>query len=370
MANETGGTNALARLSERASKGGAARMSKLSRAERQELASQAAKQRWKNHKNQQDTKYASIVLPRADQDDGPELPVAKYPGILNIVGAEVPVYVLSDGQRVIARMAATEVLSGVKRGADLESYIGAGSLKNFINSEAILARLVSFRLPDVEMLNQHSRGLPSDLFIEICQGYVAAFQASNDPSSGVTLTDRQREIAIRASMFLAACAKVGLDALIDEATGYQYVRPMDALELKLRLYLADEMRKWEKTFPDELWEQFGRLTKWKGKIHQRPKYWGKLVMELIYEYLDPDVAQWLRDNAPKPMHGKNYFQWLSAQYGLKKLVEHIWKVVGIASACSDMDELKNKMQELYGKKAGFQFQLKLVAAKDGTTALR
>jgi hypothetical protein len=70
------------------------------------------------------------------------------------------------------------------------------------------------------------------------------------------------------------------------------------------------------------------------------------------------------------MHGKNYFQWLSAQYGLKKLVEHIWKVVGIASACSDMDELKNKMQELYGKKAGFQFQLKLVASKDGTTVLR
>jgi hypothetical protein len=55
---------------------------------------------------------------------------------------------------------------------------------------------------------------------------------------------------------------------------------------------------------------------------------------------------------------------------LKKLVEHIWKVIGIASACSDMDELKNKMRELYGKKAGFQFQLKLVASKDGTTALR
>jgi hypothetical protein len=210
------------------------------------------------------------------------------------------------------------------------------------------------------MLNQAVMGLPSDLFIEICQAYVAALNASQSPDSGVTLTERQREIAIRAGMFLSGCAKVGLDALIDEATGYQYVRPMDALELKLRLYLAEEMRKWEKTFPDELWEQFGRLTKWKGKLHQRPKYWGKLVMELIYEYLDADVAQWLRDNAPKPMHGQNYFQWLNEQYGLKKLVEHIWKVVGVASACSDMNELRNKMEEIYGKKPGFQFQLKLV----------
>ena len=77
------------------------------------------------------------------------------------------------------------------------------------------------------------------------------------------------------------------------------------------------MRKWEKTFPDELWIEFGRLTNWRGTIHKRPRYWGKLVMELIYEYLDPDVAQWLRENAPKPRGGQNYHQWLSHQYGLQ-----------------------------------------------------
>jgi hypothetical protein len=49
--------------------------------------------------------------------------------------------------------------------------------------------------------------------------------------------------------------------------------------------------------------EFGRLTNWKGGIHQRPKYWGKLIMVLIYGYLDPDVAKWLKENAPKPMKG-------------------------------------------------------------------
>jgi hypothetical protein len=44
-------------------------------------------------------------------------------------------------------------------------------------------------------------------------------------------------MAVKASMFLSACAKVGLDALIDEATGYQYDRARDALEIKLRAYL-------------------------------------------------------------------------------------------------------------------------------------
>jgi len=95
--------------------------------------------------------------------------------------------------------------------------------------------------------------------------------------------------------------------------------------------------------------EFGRLTNWKGTVTQRPKYWGKLVMDLIYQYLDSDVAQWLRENAPKPRHGQNYHQWLSSQYGLKKLVEHIWKVIGIASQCHDIDELKNRMSALHGK---------------------
>jgi hypothetical protein len=43
-------------------------------------------------------------------------------------------------------------------------------------------------------------------------------------------------------MFLASCAKVGLIALIDEATGYQYDRAADALQVKLKAFLAEEMR--------------------------------------------------------------------------------------------------------------------------------
>jgi hypothetical protein len=74
----------------------------------------------------------------------------------------------------------------------------------------------------------------------------------------------------------------------------------------------------------------------------RSKYWGKLVLELVYEYLDPDVAQWLRENAPAPRRGQNYHQWLSAQYGLKKLVEHMWMLIGVARTCETMTELRDR----------------------------
>lgn len=137
-------------------------------------------------------------------------------------------------------------------------------------------------------------------------------------------------------------------ALIDEVTGYQYARAEDALQVKLRAFLSEEMRKWEKTFPDELWKEFGRLTNWNGSLTQRPKYWGKLVTELIYEYLDPDVAKWLKKNVPEPRHGRNYHQWLSAQYGLKKLLDHIWKVIGISLTCKRLPQLREKMAEIHG----------------------
>jgi hypothetical protein len=158
------------------------------------------------------------------------------------------------------------------------------------------------------------------------------------------------DMAMQASMFLSACAKVGLDSLIDEATGYQYDREQDALEVKLKAYLADEMRAWEKTFPDELWLEFGRLTGWQGSVTQRPKYWGKLVTELVYEYLDKDVAEWLRTNVPQPRHGQNWHQYLSGQYGLRKLTEHIWKLVGISKTCQTMSELQDRMAELHGRR--------------------
>lgn len=278
------------------------------------------------------------------------LPVADYKGVLPLMDLQIPCYVLSDGRRVIGRTSATEMLTEIKGGGAFEKYVGVTALRPFINIDRVTENMVQFRLPEVEGIGNQVRGLPADQLIEVCQGFVAALDAHSRPEAGVKLTSRQISMAMRASQFLAACAKVGLDALIDEATGFQYDREHDALRVKLKAYLEVEMRKWEKTFPDELWQEFGRLTNWTRSVTQRPKYWGHLVNELVYDYMDPDVAKWLRENAPTPRHGQNYHQWLSSQYGLQKLVEHIWKLVGIAKTCLTMRELQDRMAELYGRR--------------------
>jgi hypothetical protein len=286
--------------------------------------------------------FVHVPEPDTDsvQDGEPSVPIARWPGALKIGTVELPVYVLDDGLRVISRTGATDVITGRKGGGNLESYLGVGALVGYI-PEDWHEHMIEFVIPGVQ--NKTVRGITAETFLDICRAYVRALD------DGALVTNRQKDIAAKASMFLAACAKVGLVALIDEATGYQYERAEDALQFKLRLFLEEEMRKWEATFPDELWREFGRLTNWGGKINQRPKYWGKLVMELVYEYLDPDVAEWLKEHNPKPQKGQNHHQWLSSQYGLRRLVEHIWMVIGLAKACHTMSELKARMAELYGR---------------------
>jgi hypothetical protein len=270
-----------------------------------------------------------------------KIPEAKWAGVLDIWDEEMPCYVLDDERRVITRKAAVDFLTAGKGGGNLESYIGMGVLKPFMPKD-IEDQFFEISLSNVD--NKTAKAMSASSFIDICRAY------SRARDTGALETETQAAIAIRASTLLAAFAKNGIEGAIDEVTGYQYERAADAMQTRLHLFLEAEMREWEKTFPDELWIQFGRLTKWSGAVNQRPKYWGKLVMELVYGYLNPDVAKWLKEHAPEPRKGRNYHQWLTAQYGLKKLLEHIWMLIGLASACRDMPELRQRMAEKYGRR--------------------
>lgn len=336
------------------SRGGRARAEALTPEERSESARKAALARWA--KEEADPGSGDDI-PEENLAPVADMPVARWRGALNIVGLEVPCYVLDSGEKIIGRTSATELLTGIKGGGALEKYISVKALEPFINTSRVVERMVPFRLLEVEGLEKAVKGLPADLMIEVCQGFVAALQASMEPNSPhPRMTDRQRQMAVNASMFLSACAKIGLEALIDEATGYQYERAEDALQVKLRAFIAEELRAWEKTFPDELWAEFGRLTGWSGSLHSRPKWWGKLVIEMIYDTLDPDVAEFLKTN--KPPAGVRWHRQLTENIGVRALVSRCYEVIGMAKTCSNMRELRDKVAQHYGRQV-FQFTLSL-----------
>jgi transcriptional regulator with XRE-family HTH domain len=263
------------------------------------------------------------------------IPFAKYFGELQLGNNNVDCYVLNTGERVISFRSMLKSIAD-RDGGNLAEYIGINGLKPYINSELVLAETIEFSIPGIQYLG---KGMKAESFIDICNAYVSAF------SDGTLTTDRQQQIALKCSVLLSSCAKIGLIALIDEATGYQFERKEDALQLKLKVFIAEEMRGWEKTFPDELWEQFGRLTNWQGHLHSRPKWWGKLVMELIYNALDSNVATYLKEHKPPPMYKRNYHQWLSDNYGLKQLITHIYQIIGISKTCNTIKELQEKVSQ-------------------------
>ena len=279
------------------------------------------------------------------------LPFAKWRGKVDLGGDELDVYVLNTGDRVISLRSAAKSMTGIVTG-DLESYVGVVALKPFIDSELVLEQLLEFSIPGTQFIG---RGMTTEHFELICRAYVQALHER------AALSDRQREIAIKCAVLTAGLTRTGIDALIDEATGYQYERAEDALQVKLRAFISEELRAWEKTFPDELWDEFGRLTSWATPLQSRPKWWGKLVTELVYDTLDNDVAKYLKEN--KPPAGVKWHQQLTENYGVRQLVSRCYEVVGMAKTCDNIRELRVRVAQHYGKKPT-QFTLFLKPGSD------
>ncbi|MGB6539842.1 MAG: hypothetical protein WBF03_03075 [Xanthobacteraceae bacterium] len=65
------------------------------------------------------------------------------------------------------------------------------------------------------------------------------------------LQKQQLGKAQKAEILTRALAETGIAALVDEATGYQNVRPQNALQEYLAHIIRKELAAWVKKFPDE-----------------------------------------------------------------------------------------------------------------------
>lgn len=261
----------------------------------------------------------------------------------------IPCYNLDNGQRVFRLTDMTIALRGKSHGK-FANYLATSNIRKYIPkrlqpSQEKREDRIPRGITLAEIDGQEIKTYDAEDFIDICMSFIEAADNNED------LSEPQIEIVKRAKAFIKATAKIGITGLIDEATGYQYLRPENELALKLNFFLAEELRDWEKTFPDELWYQFGRLTNWQGSLKKRPKYWANLVRELIYDYLDEDVAKWLYANKPPKITGKKYHQWLHEDRGVKKLLEHINQAIGVAKTCDNLDELRYQMAKNFSKDA-------------------
>ena len=113
---------------------------------------------------------------------------------------------------MLSSSSTTKAIANIERGS-LQDYIGKKTLNPFIEKDKILQETIRFAIPGTRWI---AIGITTEQFELVYRGYVQAFY------EGAPLTERQREIAIRCAILTAALTRTGLDALVEEATGYQY----------------------------------------------------------------------------------------------------------------------------------------------------
>jgi hypothetical protein len=337
MAKESDASKAAKALAARgAAKGGRARASVLTESERSEIARRASRARWgKSDEESGDGAVAVTPPPVVDAAMTDATPFSMYRGTLEIGNVTLECHVLSDGRRVLA---AREVVRALRGGTPSNPTSLGQYLSNLptYREDLVAPNVIEFRVPQNPTT---AHGYEATLLIEICDMYLRARDEG-------LLKSNQNRLATQAEIIVRACAKVGIIALIDEATGYQKVRAKRALQVKLQLFIAENMQEWVSTFPEEFWHELARLEGIRYSPRHRPLRWGKYVMRFVYDSIDPDVGKHLREINPDPHYRKNHHQWLR-EFGKDKLHRQLGGVIAIMKTCNDMDEFRRRFAKVF-----------------------
>ncbi|HDY89347.1 MAG TPA: hypothetical protein ENH82_14675 [bacterium] len=228
---------------------------------------------------------------------------ATHAGMLKIGDTEISCAVLEDGTRLLTRATFIKAMGRTgkaKGGREYDDefktpvFLSANNLKPFIPKE-----LLENSRPIIFKLNgKNSIGYKAELLPQVCTVFM-------DADENGSLLPNQQHIAQKCKLLVRGFVTVGIMALVDEATGYQDDRAKDALAKILEQYLAEELQKWTKTFPDEFYREMFRLKKWQWKpwTVKRPSVIGRYTIDLVYDRIAVGVRVELEELNPKQAKG-------------------------------------------------------------------
>jgi hypothetical protein len=320
-------------------KGGRARAAVLTDEQRKEIARNAAKMRWAREKGVDVSEIGQASVPDQSQKDTPKqepsMPTSLFRGKLEIGDSELVCYVLNNFKRVIAQREVVRILTGQSKG-DLMRYLDAQNLQPYIKRDLILDQTYQFKIQGTQKLGT---AYEATLLLDICDAYLRARESGK-------LHPSQLPIAHQAEIITRATAKVGIIALIDEATGFEKYKKGKELQFKLQAFIAEEMQEWARMFPEEFWYELARLEGIHYSARNRPLRWGKYVMMFVYDAIDPDVGKALREKNPDPHFLQNHHQWLK-KFGRDKVHDQIVSVMPVMKLCTTMKDFKRKFAYVF-----------------------
>jgi len=281
-----------------------------------------------------------------------------HEGELDLNGFKIPCYVLENGERVLST-------AGMQRALGLETDANqrsSGRLDEILTSKAV-SRFISTPEDSAKYNSvtcykgkKKISAYKAVVLPEICETMLKVRDYAKENKE--TLGTRQLSVIEHADILIRALARVGIIALVDEATGYQYEREKDALQVILKAYVNDELLKWQQKFPDLFYFEIFRLNKWDytvSGINKRPGVIGTWTNELIYKQLPKGVLDELKTKTPKSDSGNytaRFFQSLTPDIGHPALTAQIYKVIGIMSVSNSWEEFKNSFNKMVDRANG------------------
>ncbi len=263
------------------------------------------------------------------------LPKSTHDGVLTIGSVNLECHVLEDKRRIFS---STDLLKAFNLQSDQKDQPRV--LRLFLDKIGLISigheELSNPLMNPIRFICKGKGGHPrkgylAELIPEICNATIKLASRHMIPEDLRKASDRAREL-------LNGFAKVGIIALIDEATGYQEIRDKEALQEILDKYLLKEYAKWAKRFPDEFYIEMFKLKGWQwiGMQVNRPSVVGTYTNDIVYDRLAPGIlAELCRKNPPNPMthqRKSKHHQWLTDDIGHPALNRHLYAVVALMKA--------------------------------------
>lgn len=300
--------------------------------------------------------FGDVVDAMVGKSSGPdpdEMMIATHLGMLPIGGLQLECYVLEDGRRVFHKR-------GMAKALGLKSEGGNAFMKTL--SRKGLGSEIDEKLWDKidnpivfkSLGSDPAHGYEAEVLVDVCKAVIRAQKAGK-------LTKSQDSIANQSSAIINALAKVGIDALIDEATGYQSERGPDALRLLVNAYIEKEMREWEKEFPDDYYITLNKVygsdpyvTRALGSVViNKPQHFGNFTNRFVYGPLENgEVLKELQRLNPqidaKGSRKQKFHQFLKKGYGLEKLRAQRQEVLTMLKLSDNIDDFKRLYEKRFG----------------------
>jgi len=280
------------------------------------------------------------------------MPKAWGSGPIMLNGVEIECAILMDGTPILHKGRMMKALGRPWKGSSRSEspiFIGAKNLQPFIKPE--LRKLFE----GVEYMDGSRKviGYEAKILPMICQVYRNAERAQ-------ALTKSQLPTAQLCETLSDAFAITGITALIYEQLGYEKFKHPEAFRMLVESYMAEEVRKWSKEYPDDLFFQMDRIYgNQPTTSRNRPLYYAGFIRKYIYDPLEKgEVLKELDTRNPKTEKGarkKRHHSHLSEGVGLPAMKAQIWQVLATLKISPD----KRKFENNYARMMGQSYQTTL-----------